>query len=349
MKKQNIKRLLGAVFFVAVFAATVFAVFYGQDPHALLEALVLMDLRYLLPGICCVMAYILADALLVYYMLRTLRVQACFRHCCCFSFIGFFFCCITPSASGGQPMQVLYMRRYGIPAAVSTVVLAIITIIYKLVLVMIGLGVLLLRPAAVMEALAPVEWVMYVGIAINVICVAVLLALVFWPALFRQLLTGSFRLANKLLHFSNHGKLLARFDRAATQYEGAAEYYRSHKLVILNVFIITLAQRLVLFFVTWLTYRAFALSGHGIPLVVTLQAMISVAADVLPTPGGMGFSEGLFLSVFPGIFGEEFVLPAMIVSRGISYYTQLIISAVMTAVSLVILRRREKRKIDAFK
>ena len=75
-------------------------------------------------------------------------------------------------------------------------------------------------------------------------------------------------------------------------------------------------------------------------MIITLQGMISVASDMLPLPGGMGASENLFLTIFSPVFGEELVLSGMVISRGISYYTQLLISAVMTFVSTFIIREK---------
>ena len=69
--------------------------------------------------------------------------------------------------------------------------------------------------------------------------------------------------------------------------------------------------------------------------------MISVAVDMLPLPGGMGISENLFLRMFLPVFGAELVLPGMVVSRGISYYTQLLLSAVMTVASSFIIRKKD--------
>jgi len=63
--------------------------------------------------------------------------------------------------------------------------------------------------------------------------------------------------------------------------------------------------------------------------------------DMLPLPGGMGISENLFLDIFQPIFGEALILPGMVVSRGISYYTQLLLSAVMTAASTFLLRKKK--------
>ena len=50
-----------------------------------------------------------------------------------------FFSCITPSASGGQPMQIYFMKKDKLPIPVTTLVLMIVTITYKAVLVVIGI------------------------------------------------------------------------------------------------------------------------------------------------------------------------------------------------------------------
>ena len=43
------------------------------------------------------------------------------------------------------------------------------------------------------------------------------------------------------------------------------------------------------------------------------------------------------------IFGVELVLPGMIVCRGISYYTQLVISGVMTGVAQFVFREKMRK------
>ena len=74
-----------------------------------------------------------------------------------------------------------------------------------------------------------------------------------------------------------------------------------------------------------------------------LYGMISVAVDMLPLPGGMGISETLFSSIFLPIFGAELVLPGMILCRGISYYTQLLISAIMTVAAHLVFRKKDSK------
>lgn len=342
MVKKHGKSILNALFVVIVFALTLWSVFAGEDLGQMMRSVRGADVRYLLAGVVCVVAFILGESLVIHYLLHTLGQRHKRSHCCLYSFIGFFYSCITPSASGGQPMQVVAMRKDGIPVAVSTVVLAIVTVTYKLVLVLLGLVVLIVRPAAVMAYLDGVEPIIYLGLALNVVFIAILLVLVFHPTIFRVCAEKCLHLIGRIRPFRHPERQTERLARITGQYEGAAAFYRGHKGVIVRVFFLTLAQRLVLFLITWLTYRALHLSGENIAVVLALQAMISVAADMLPLPGGMGVSENLFLVIFAPIFGESFVLSGMVLSRGISYYTQLVISAVMTVAASFIITGKKR-------
>lgn len=343
MKKLSKKGTFNLLFLAAVFSLTLWSVFHGEDLGQVLVFLKSADFRWLIPAFACVVLFIMGEAVVLFYLLHTLGKRAGFFHCCLYSFVGFFYSAITPSASGGQPMQVVNMRKDGISVAISTVVLGIITITYKSVLVLIGAAVLLIRPAGLMACLEPVEPMIHLGMLLNVICITALLLLVFHPNLVRALATRVLKWANRIHPLKNMDAQMERLERILGQYQGTAEFYRTNKLVMLRVFLITLTQRIVLFLVTWFTYRAFHLSGRPLPMIVTLQAMIAVAADMLPLPGGMGVSENLFLPIFQPVFGEALVLPGMVISRGISYYTQLILSAGMTVVASFVIKERSQK------
>ena len=100
----------------------------------------------------------------------------------------------------------------------------------------------------------------------------------------------------------------------------------------MNVFAITMFQRFALFTATWFVYKAFGLGGVKAVAVITLQAVIAVSVDMLPLPGGMGISETLFLTIFTPVFGT-LLLPGMVLSRGLGYYGELLISALFTIVA----------------
>lgn len=339
--KNSRKKLFSTLFFFAVLILTAWYVFHDENLTQVVHYLSTADLRYVIPAVGFVIAFILGESVVIHYLLKSLGSKVRFSHCALYSFIGFFYSAITPSASGGQPMQVVAMRRDGIPASISAVVLALVTIAYKLVLVLLGLLVLVFRPEPIIRYLEDVEGLMYLGLLLNVAFITFLLLVVFSPTITRNCLNWLLRIVNRIRPHSDPERLRSRLEATIDNYNGTADFFREHPGICLNIFVITLVQRLCLFSVVWFTYQAFGLYGKPAWVVIGLYAMISVAVDMLPLPGGMGISETLFLEIFEPIFSEAMVVPAMLVARGISYYTQLAISAIMTGLSQILLRKKK--------
>ena len=134
------KTIFNVIFLLVVFAGTMYGVFHGEDIGEIVKILGQVNVLWLIPGVICVVIFIWGESIIIYYMMRTLKIRLKKWTCFLFSSVGFFFSCITPSASGGQPAQIYYMKKEKIPIPVSTLVLMIVTITYKLVLVVVGLG-----------------------------------------------------------------------------------------------------------------------------------------------------------------------------------------------------------------
>lgn len=342
-KVKNKKKIIfNAVFLLVVFGLTLYGVFHGENLGELWKAIHGTDFRWLLPGIICVVIFIWGESIIIWYMMRSYGIHLKKWTCFLFSNVGFFFSCITPSASGGQPMQIYYMKKEKISIPVSTVILMIVTITYKLVLVVIGVGILIFGQGFLHQYLEGILPVYYLGLALNVFCVCFMMILVFHPLLAKTLMTKGLLLLERM-HILKHKEGRTRkLEDSMDIYNQTAAYLKSHIFVIVNVFLITFAQRVVLFASTWFVYRAFHLSEASAITVILLQAVISVSVDMLPLPGGMGISETLFLKIFQPIFGK-LLLPAMILSRGLAYYVQLLVSALLTGVAQLTIGQKKFR------
>ena len=300
--------IVNTVFLVVIFALTIYGVFHGEDLGAMMEAMRRADVRWLLPGLFCVVFFIWGESIIIWYMMHSFQIPVKKRTCFLFSSVGFFFSCITPSASGGQPMQLYYMKKEKISLPVSTVILMIVTITYKAVLVVVGLGLVLFGQGFLHRYLTEILPVFYLGIGLNVFCVTAMLILVFHPALARTILVLGLKIVEKLHLMKRKESRLKKLEASMEVYQNTAAYLGTHKMVLVNVLAITFAQRFALFAATWFVYHAFHLSGISFITIVLLQAVISVSVDMLPLPGGMGISETLFLKIFPPVFGSTLLL-----------------------------------------
>jgi hypothetical protein len=341
------KMTLNIMFLAFVFSLTAYFIFKDQDIGFIIENIRNTDTRYWILALICVVLFVGSESVIIYYMMHSIRQKVRMTHCLLYSFVGFFFSCITPSATGGQPAQIYFMKKDKIPIPIGTLILMIVTIAYKLVLVALGVLVLVIRPAKVIDYLQPVMGVCYLGLTINIVFVSFMLLLVFHPTLAHKQVAALIKLLGRMRLVRRADHYMLKLEKAMQQYKDVAGFFRTNRIVIWNVLVITVLQRFLLFLVTYLVYRSFGLKGTDFAAIVVLQGMISVAVDMLPLPGGMGISEKLFMEIFVPVFGSV-TLPAMIVSRGFSYYTQLILSAFFTLIAFFTIGRKkmERGKAD---
>ena len=330
--KSRKKIIFNGVFLAVVFALTIYGVFHGEDLSSMMDAIHRADKRWLIPGIALVAFFIWGESIIIWYMMRSSGIQLKKRTCFLFSSLGFFFSCITPSASGGQPMQIYYMKKEKISIPVSTVSLMIVTITYKLVLVVIGIGIAIFGRGFLHKYLEGILPVFYLGLALNIFCVTFMTILVFHPLLAKAIMVKGMKLLERLHLVKKKDGRLKKLEDSMDTYRNTAAYLKNNPFVIVKVIGITFIQRMALFAVTWFVYQAFGLHGTGFWEILFLQAVISVSVDMLPLPGGMGISETLFLNIFSPVFGG-LLLPGMVLSRGLGYYGELLISAAFTVVA----------------
>lgn len=342
---QKKKKIIGNGSFLAiVFFLTIYMVFKGKDIQEIWKAILSASWQYLLLGMVCVVLFVIGESVIIFYMMRTLGVKVQMSHCALYSFVGFFFSCITPSATGGQPMQIYYMKKDRLDIPISTLVLMIVTITYKAVLVLIGVMICLFGHGFLEEHLGEHMWIFYLGLGLNIFCVSFMLMLVFAPGLAKFLMLKGLRILEKFHIMRQNPQRMERLSASMDQYHETAAFWTGHKRVILNVFMLTFIQRTFLFTVTYWVYCSLGLTGYSIIMVTILQSVISISVDMLPLPGGMGISESLYLILFVPVFGSQMLLPSMLLSRGISYYGLLLISAVMTCVAHFVIGRKDKNR-----
>ncbi len=344
--KDKKKVIFNVIFLLLCFGLTLFYVFRGEDFGEVFRFIRHAKSAGWLLGVGLVVAFILGESIIIYYLLRNLKQQPKLGHCCLYSFVGFFFSLVTPTASGGQPMQLVFMGKDKLPVHISTMVLLLITITYKAVLVIIGAIVLIFRPHRILHMLKPAIFWIKLGMVLNVLCVGFMLALVFCPFFMKKLVMKALDLASAILKSDRWQGLKVKAGNYMDEYKEASVYMKSHKRITLNVLFITFVQRCLLFAVTYLVLISFSVRHISLVETVILQGSISLAVDMLPLPGGMGVSEHLFEKIFLPVCGPAVITPAMIVSRGLSFYAQLFISAVMTVAAYFVIFGKGKKTND---
>ena len=144
MKRKSTDRKYGKEFFLflAIMMLTFGVVLRGQNFSQLKSTLIRMKPVYVGAALFLSVFFVAAEGCMICFLLRSVGIIVHVRQCVGYSFAGFFFSGITPSASGGQPMQLYYMKRDGIPLPEGTAVLMAVATAYKFVLAVVGMMIL---------------------------------------------------------------------------------------------------------------------------------------------------------------------------------------------------------------
>ncbi len=337
MKKQWKNVLcIGAV--LALLAWTVFTIFKEQTPGELAAALFSADWRILLLGLPLMVLFICCEATATHSILRSLGCAQPFRRCAYYSSVGFFFSVITPSATGGQPAQVLAMSRDGTPAASGALDMLLVTIGYNTAAMLWGITALFSAGNLTGQLGGQIGLLLGLGLAIFAVMDVAMFLFLFLPGPARRLLFGCIALMARIYPPLDRAGLEEKADRHLKEYRRGADLIRRAPALLAQVIGLSMMQLACSYAMPYVVYRAFGLSGFSLWEIMALQALCSIAVGYLPLPGSAGAAESVFLRSFLLIYGEALVAPAMILTRTLSCYL------VLAATGLVLILGRVMRR-----
>lgn len=337
------KYIVNAIVLIVLIVGTFYFELRDQELDELFTYIKGANKIWLLIGLGMVLVFISFESVIIHYLMKSLSYAVGFLHCLKYSFIGFFVSAVTPSATGGQPAQLYFMKADGISVAVSSLVLMVVTVAYKAVLLFLAAIMFIFEYSFVMQHISNIVFIMIFGVVVNIIVIGLILILIFKPIFAKKFIGKTIMFLGKHKIIKNHDKVLKKTLISVSKYEAGADYLKTHKLVFFNVFIITIFQRVALLATTYVVYKSFGLEGCSAFEIITLQLIISLAVDNLPLPGGMGASEGIFMVFFEEIFTAQFITAGLLLSRGLSYYAVIIMGGIVTAVAWITKKKRIKR------
>jgi uncharacterized protein (TIRG00374 family) len=267
----------------------------------------------------CVFFYLGADAMNLRRILKSLGYTATWGQAWKYAATGFFFSGITPSSTGGQPMQIFYMFYDDVHISHSSVTLMLDLISYELVTITFAVIGLFAQHKIIFQAAVGMRTLIIVGMAVNILLLLFLVGALFAPVISEKLVMGVVK------HLTGF-KWAKRFDLENRAREQLAEYNQTGKVIgedislIVKVILTTVVQVTALYSTTFFAFKALDIEGYTFITVILLQAVVSVGMSFIPLPGSVGANEGGFLFVFSVIVPAGLLHPALILSRGISFY-----------------------------
>ncbi len=322
------KRYLGLAYVLVVavlFAA--WAVHTGQVP-AIIRQLSGLDSKWLWLGVGMLFGYLMIRALTLHVFLKSENTRLSFGKSLAVTGIGQFYSAITPSSSGGQPLEIIAMARWGVPGPVATAAVSVQFICFQLAMVLMGAVLWIVTRAHVALYLGGLMWFVALGFFLNAAMPAIVVLLGVSRPILNGLTRAAVWLLTKLRIVRNREAAHQKVDHLISEYQTSVTALFTKPVMAAKVLFLSFIEIALLMGIIIGVYRAFGLAGIPSLTLITLQTLLFISASFMPLPGASGAQEYGFSLFFGGIFPGSMMISAIFVWRFLTYYLLMIIGFV---------------------
>lgn len=328
--KPRIKQLLNFLFIFGILAIVLIVGLSGNEFSDAWNALISLSPQWVILCLICWAVYMLLDALCASYFLKKHGHPIPYGYSLLVALVGMYYCNITPGASGGQPMQIYYLKKQGVPVGIGSSCMTIKFFCYQFILMVIGTVFWLFYPDFVARQVGSHMWILIVGYICNLGSITLVMAMALCKPAVRFVIRWCIRIGARL-HICKDPEASARkWEETLITFNDSVKMATRRPKELLVQMAIAGVQILSLMLVVVCLYHAFGPSGHTLGQLITLGLMLYISAAYTPLPGASGAQEGVFALYFHSIFPEAKLLVALLVWRFFTYYISLIVGGVLS-------------------
>ena len=329
--------------FVALVILTYIFVLKDCDFNLLFTSIKNTNHFYVFLSALAVFGYVFFGSLFLKRILYHFKTNISFYHALGYIFTEIYFSAITPSNMGGQPVQMIEMKKDNIKYQTSSVIVLFNTMMNRLVLILIATIFFILFAKDIFGISTFYNWVVIIGYITTILVILLFAALIYSKTIANILLKISNYLIDHLKIIKKKDKLKNKLNKSLQEYQSCAKITKENPQIVWESFGILLLQRLSLLLASYTIYRSFGLQEYGLFLVMAFQTCVTLGSDLMPTPGGVMINEGLLLAVNKLLYGDSLALSGMLLLRSFNFYFLVIISAILYFIFHY--RKRSKAKI----
>ncbi len=267
--------------------------------------------------------YMLIEAVVIYIFIKDDHKEFRFRDSVRVAFMGLFWSAITPSSTGGQPMQVYLMHsKMHMEIGYGTSRLMQKFMVYQVVLTLISVVAVISNIPFIManKNISYILLLLAFGFVSQIAVTGMVLLFSFSPNLSRKLIMFFAKILNKIKIVKNVDEKIEGIDKQLnTFYTSNKDIYKKPKLLI-SAFILTFLQFMAMFLVPYFIFRSFGFN-HASPFqLISSQAFVNLMSGMIPIPGASGAAELGFTAFFGTFFIRGTLKSAALIWRVINYY-----------------------------
>lgn len=341
--REIFKKYSGLIYVALITALMAVLLFRSSELEQIQTTLGTLDSVWVWAAAGCIAVYLfLRMAALKFYLARN-GCRISWIQAAGVTGAGQFYSAVTPSASGGQPMQVLWLHRMDVPVSLGTACVSAKFLGFQTAVLSLGALAWLLNRQMVASQLDGFRWLVLLGYTVNsALILAIILTIPKWRIVDR-LVRAFIRLGKRMHIVKDEEHAYEGFQHSLKDYREALVQLLHRPLDALVLYLLSVLQIIAYMAVAICLHKAFGLTDTDGAAILTIQLMLFIAAAFIPLPGAAGAQESGFCIFFRGIFPESELVAAMISWRFFSYYLLLFAGLVMMTFSRMFSKKSSKK------
>lgn len=345
MEKKKHKINGGLIFNILVLGISAYLIvyFFISDDGVidLLKSPDGINYFWLVIGLLVFDCNIILDALVTLVYLRSQYPHFRLLDAVKVAFVGVFFGAVTPSNTGGQPMQLYLLNKLHVSVGFGSACLTQKFIVYQLVTTSFSIFAVLVNYSYFGSAFTNFWSSAFIvmGFAVQILLTVFLLIVSFSERITKKLIRLIYFFLKKLPFIKDPTAKIIKVSREFNNFLQSNRMLMTDKKRLAKIFALVFVQMLCILSVPFFVYIAFGMPKiafmHHVPAgnwfdFICIQSFVLFTSNLVPLPGASGGAELAFTMYFGSFFNIgriHKIKPAILLWRFITYYGAILLTA----------------------
>lgn len=314
------------MFFVLI---TFYVIFKNNDIEKICNIITQVDIKFILIAILCMICFIVVESTNIVRIVKLLGDKISIFKGIKYALIGFFFSSVSPGASGGQPMQVYFMKKDGLQISRSTLAILTEAFSFQLCTLLLVSVAFISHYHFIENSIGNLKFLIILGMTMNVVILVFLMLVIFSKKIIAKIIEFVCGILHKC-HYKKEEQFREKCFEQIEEYKAGAKALIANPKALIKIFLTTLVQLIFFHSIPYFVYLSFGFSEATFFTFLSVQLVLYITVSLVPVPGAVGVSEGGFLVLYKLLFPVELISSAMLLSRGINFYLFVLISGVVS-------------------
>lgn len=334
------KSLVSGFFILLILAVMLLLLFKSHSPEELRGLFMRMNATWLIAALGCVLLSYFAEMMSYYELTKKVNGKTSLRTAFRVTMAGQYFNSITPFAAGGQPFQVYYLMKDGIPMGRCANIIMVKSVLFELCVFSISVVSFIFGAGALNRIIGKFTIFFIVGVTINLAVIAFFGLFLLNKNAARKVVDWGFNFLGKLRIVKDPSRYTKRKEEELAGFCDGSELILHDRGVILKASFYQILNLVLQYAIPWFMLVSMEGTTKFFFEIIASQAVLREVTAYVPSPGAAGGAEGIGYFFFRNFFVSSPIVSVILIWRIFTYYLNLIVGGV----SLVFIKSNDKKE-----